>query len=64
MVVFATILVWIGGVVVFQILVWIGELMGADPPPNRPQIDKTYQIEGFEPWDPSHEKERAKNAES
>ena len=26
-----------------------------------PQIDKIIQIEGFEAWDPSHEKERDKN---
>ena len=29
-------------------------------PRNHPQIHKINQIEGFEPWDPSHEKERAK----
>ena len=31
-----------------------------EPPPNQAQIHKISQIEGFEPWDPSHVKERAK----
>ena len=35
-----------------------------EPPPNHPQIHKINQIEGFEPWDPSHEKERTKKTES
>ena len=61
-VVFATMLVWIGGVVIFAtiLVLRIWELMGADPPRKRPQIDKIIQIGGFEAWDPSHEKERAK----
>ena len=42
----------------FGLRIW--ELMGADPPRNRPQSDKIIQIEGFEAWDPSHEKEREK----
>ena len=31
-----------------------------EAPQNQPQKYKIDQIEGFEPWDPSHEKERAK----
>ena len=31
-----------------------------ETPRNQPQKYKINQIEGFEPWDPSHEKERAK----
>ena len=32
----------------FGLRIW--ELMGADPPRNRPPIDKIIQIEGFEAW--------------
>ena len=31
-----------------------------EPTPNHAQIHKINQIAGFEPWDPSHQKERAK----
>ena len=31
-----------------------------EPLPNHAQSYKIIQIEGFEPWDPSHEKERTK----
>ena len=37
-----------------------GPRMDPEPHPNNAQIHKIYQIEGFEHWDPSHEKERAK----
>ena len=37
-----------------------GARMDPEPNPNHAQIHKINQIEGFEPWDPSHKKERAK----
>ena len=36
-----------------------GRQMDPRPPRKQPQMYKINQIEGFEPWDPSHEKERA-----